>query len=235
MQPEQSTYNIYCDESRVENKDYDLMAIGALIIPRHKKDEITAFLKSLFTQHKFTHELKWVKVRDNYERFYEALIGYFLENPDIQFRSIVVDRTKLDYKKFHDSDEELAFFKFYYLLLKAKLLNETNYYIFLDKKPTRDKNRARALHSVLNSYVLVNKYKCNIVHLQAYDSKENILIQFSDFLTGLISHDCNRGIEDNIKGRLITYLAKHSGKEGLCQTTPLAEGKFNVFCWEPKV
>ncbi len=34
---DQNTYNIYCDESRVENPKSKNMVIGALFVPRKKK------------------------------------------------------------------------------------------------------------------------------------------------------------------------------------------------------
>ena len=129
---------------------------------------------------------------------------------------------------------ELAFFKFYYLMLRKRLLNNKKYYIFLDRKPTRDKNRARALSSFLNSYVLLNKRECAIEHLQAYDSGENTLIQLADYFTGLIGHACNRGIDDTAKGQVIAYLSGKLGREDICHSTSVAEEKFNVFAWKPQ-
>ena len=80
-------------------------------------------------------------------------------------------------KQILDNDKELAFYKFYYLLLKKKLENHNDYYIFLDRKPTRDKNRARSLQSFLESHILFNCVNTHIKHFQAYDSAENKLIQ----------------------------------------------------------
>ena len=67
--------------------------------------------------HKFPHELKWAKVHYKYIPFYKGLIDYFLSCADMSFRCIIVDKTKVKLEEFHDNDEELAFFKFYYLLL----------------------------------------------------------------------------------------------------------------------
>ncbi|MFO0753318.1 MAG: DUF3800 domain-containing protein [Thermodesulfovibrionales bacterium] len=230
-----NVYNLYCDESRVENRDSKLMVIGVIEIPRKEKSAIIDDLKIIYEEHHFAHELKWTKVHNTFFPFYKRLIDYFLSNPLMQFRCIIVDKTKVDFEHFHDNDEELAFFKFYYLLLKEKLLSNNEYYIFLDKKPTRDRHRARALHAYLDSFILWNRKKCNIKGFHAIESKENMLIQFTDYLVGLAGFSCNEMITgNNAKGQLVQYLKEHLQREELCRTTALSEKKFNVFVWESR-
>ena len=158
------TYNIYCDESRVENVESDKMIIGALFIPRQKKKKIVNDIKKILKSFDFSYELKWSKSGERYSDFYKKIIDYFIENQDMQFRVIVVDKSKVAYEKYHNNDKELAFFKFYYLMLRPRLLDNSSYYINLDKKPTCDKNIARALHSFLDSYILLHKKNCGIKH-----------------------------------------------------------------------
>lgn len=226
-------YNLYCDESRVENKESPIMVIGCIEIPRKEKKVIIEKLKSIYSKYQFIHELKWAKVHDKFLPFYRDLIDYYLSNPSIQFRCIIVDKAKVNLEQFHDNDEELAFFKFYYLLLKEKLQSNNEYYIFLDKKTTRDKNRARALHAYLDSFILWNRKKCNIKAFHAIESKNNLLIQITDYLVGLIGFACNEKVTtDNAKGQLVQYLNERLKRENLCITTPLNEKKFNVFVWE---
>jgi len=228
-------YNIYCDESRVENRDSKNMVIGAVEIFRKEKPVIVGELKNIYKEHQFVHELKWTKVHNKFLPFYKKLIDYFLSNSSMRFRCIIVDKTKVDFKQYHDNDEELAFFKFYYLLLKEKLLSNNEYYISFDKKPTRDRHRARALHYYLESYILWNKKSCNIRHFQAIESKDNLLIQFTDYLVGLMGYTCNEESTGNTaKEQLVQHLKLCLRREALCATTPLSEGKFNVFVWEGK-
>lgn len=227
-------YNIYCDESRVENVDSKKMVIGALFLPRKEKVRIADGLKKIFAKHKFSQELKWSKINKEQKTFYKTIIDFFVAEKDLSFRCIIVDKSKVRYVQYHNNDEELAFFKFYYLMLRSRLSNNNQYYIFLDRKPTRDKNRARALHSFLESYILLNRANCNIKHLQAYSSKENILIQLSDFLTGLIGFASNYKNKESVKLSLSLYLRKKLGRNMLCRTTALNEEKFNVLVWSPK-
>jgi len=231
----ENRYNIYCDESRMENPESRKMVIGALEVLRKDVPGIRKQLKEIFRKHDFKYELKWTKVHKGFLIFYKTLIDFFISNSAMSFRCIVVDKDKVNLKRYHDSDEELAFFKFYYLLLKEKLLSNNEYYIFLDKKPTRDKNRIRALHAFLDSYILLNRHSCNIKHIQALSSKENIFIQFADFFTGLVGFACNEN--DNTitpKISLIEYLKEQLGRQTLCETTYLSKRKFNVFVWEER-
>ena len=135
------------------------------------------------------------------------------------------------FEQFHDNDEELAFFKFCYLLLKEKLLSNNEYYIFLDKKPTRDRNRARALHAYLDSFILWNRKKCNIRDFHAIESKDNLLIQVTDYLVGLMGFACNeKATVDNAKGKLVQYIKEQLKRENLCIITSLYEKSLMCSC-----
>jgi len=227
-------YNIYCDESRVENKDSKKMVIGALFLPRKEKNRINISLKNIFKKYKFNQELKWSKINKEKKKFYESIIDFFVKENELNFRCIIVDKSKVKYDQYHNNDEELAFFKFYYFMLRTKLLDNNQYYIFLDKKSTRDKNRARSLYYFLKSFILYNRMAVNIKHLQAYSSKENNLIQLADFLTGLIGFACNYQSKQSDKLSFVLYLRKKLRKNVLCKTTALNEEKFNVLVWNPK-
>lgn len=229
------TYNIYCDESRVENVESNKMTIGAFFIPRQKKKKIVRDIKAIFKDFDFAYELKWSKTGEQYFDFYKKIIDYFIDNQNMQFRVIVVDKSKVAYEKYHNNDKELAFFKFYYLMLKPRLLDNSSYYIYLDKKPTRDKNIARALHSFLDSYILLHKNNCGIKHFQAYSSDKNTLIQIADFFTGLFGYACNEDIDNNVaKSKLIKYFMVKAKIKNLCVSTQLSESKCNIFAWKGK-
>jgi len=225
-------FNIYCDESCVENVDAKYMTIGALLIPREKKQIIVTEIKKIYKKHKINQELKWNKVNSRHLDFYTQIINYFIKNNNLKFRCIVVDKSKIKYEEYHNNDKELAFYKFYYLLLEKKIKNNFSYYIFLDKKPTRDKNRARSLKAFLDSHILFNQSKSKIIHLQAYDSKENILIQLSDLLTGLIAHANNQSIKNTTKFNLTSFFKKQT-KTDPAKGTSLKVEKVNIFKWNP--
>lgn len=224
--------NIYCDESCIENNEANFMVIGALFAPRQEKENLYSKLKVIYKQHKHSTELKWNKVSDKYLDFYKEVIDLFISNDNLGFRTIIVEKNKINYDIYHNNDKELAFYKFYYLLLKEKLNNQNDYYIFLDRKPTRDKNRARSLQSFLVSHILFNRVDTHIKHFQAYDSAENKLIQLSDFLTGLIAYSNNFSETSTAKGRLVSYFEQKT-KTNTKISTPLSSQKVNIFKWIP--
>jgi hypothetical protein len=226
-------YNIYCDESRVENKDSKKMTIGALFLLRSQKNKINNEVDKIFEKYNFDHELKWAKVGKKYYELYKELIDYFIDNKNLSFRVIIVDKSRVDFKKYHDGSLETAFYKFYYIMLKAKLNSLNNYYIFLDEKPTRDPKIVRALHKFLEYNILKNKKDCKIKHFQSYDSEDLISMQLSDFFTGLIGFACNDYNKRNsIKYQVAKYLKNKLKRQSLCKTSSLEEGKFNVFVWK---
>jgi len=227
-------YNIYCDESRVENLESRKMVIGAVFVSKKEKQRVVTELKSIFTKNDFNFELKWTKTSKRFFVFYRDIIDYFLQEQFLKFRCIVVDKGKINLKDFHKNDQELAFFKFYYLMLREKLKDGKEYYVFLDKKPTRDKNRVRALFFFLNSFALGKRSHCAIRHMQAYDSKEILLLQICDFLTGLVAYEANQKNKKGVKAEIVAYLKDKAEIKSFDKSTFWSEEKFNIFIWDNK-
>lgn len=233
--PQRQIFNIYCDETRIENPDSENMVIGAVVIPRKEKNRIVERIKKIQNKHSFVYEIKWTKVSERYLPFYQELIDYFSDSPILSYRCIVVDKKKVKLAEYHKDDPELAFFKFYYFMLRNKLLDGREYYIFLDKKPTRDKNIARALFHFLEGYAALRHEECRIAHLQAYSSHENVLLQLTDLITGMIGFEANSSSTTlTPKAKLVNYLKQKLNKQSIIITSRPWEEKFNVFCWEPR-
>jgi len=223
-------YNIYCDESSVENPS-KYFVIGAVFVPRDQKDVISNKIKSIKQKYFFKKEIKWNKVTDKFIGFYKDIIDYFISNIDLEFKCIIVDKKKVDLR-FHDNDSELMFYKFYYQLLKHKFRNDSQYYVFTDLKTRSFKPRFEQLRKYLVNYSRKNNINVNIKHMQEYNSKQIILLQLSDFLTGLVAFANNQKLKQSAKTRLVDYLRKKldvNFKNG----TSLYFEKFNIFKWEP--
>ena len=88
----QGVFNIYCDESRVENVDSPKMVIGALIIPRADKDRLSAGIKALRNRYEFSYELKWTKTSVKFIDFYKEVLNYFVSEKAMYYRCIIVDK-----------------------------------------------------------------------------------------------------------------------------------------------
>lgn len=228
-----AVFNIYCDESSVENKNLRFMVIGSLFLPRNKKQIKAKQIKKLLERSKAYNELKWSKTTRRNLKAMELIVDYILGDVDFSFRFIVVDKKKIDFKTYHENDEELAFFKFYYLMLRNRLLDGNSYYIFLDKKPTRERNRIQSLSSFLKAYVYKHRSDCSIKHIQAYSSNENVFIQLIDLLTGAVAYSRNHKKNKTSKTRLLGKIEKLTKNSGLKRTS-LVENKLNIFEWMPK-
>lgn len=226
--------NIYCDESSVDNPNLKYMAIGSLWVKRSKVREIKTKLKALQEKHFMKGELKWVKASTKslpfYLELFEVLFSY---EDDLEFKCIVVDKEQIDYEKFHDQDKELAFYKFYYFLLKNKLSSNCLHYLFLDFKPSKNPKAVSRLSDFLSFSATNNEVNCGLKHVQAYPSHENIFIQISDILTGAVAYSNNQS-SSGVKGDLSTLIARSIGKTNLKFCSTLADKKFNIFCIDLK-
>ena len=221
----QKKFNIYCDESSMDNPQSSMMVIGALFIERSLVPEIKKKIKEIQTKHGVNGELKWVKTSNKVIPFYEELFTYLfsIDGSRVTFRCIVVDKSKVNYEKYHRQDTELAFYKFYFQLLKRRLKDD-KYYIFLDFRPSKNKNSVRRLGQFLELF------SNGIEHIQAYQSHENIFIQIADILSGAVSFSYNTPNGSKAKQTLAKIIAKNIGKQDLKFQSPFWEDKFNIFC-----
>ncbi len=226
--------NIYCDESSVDNPNLKYMTIGSLWITRNKVREIRSKIKELQKKHYLNGELKWVKTSSKtipfYTELFDMLFGY---EGDVEFKCIVVDKEQIDYAKFHDQDKDLAFYKFYYFLLKNKLESNCLHYLFLDFKPSKNPKAVSRLADFLTFSATNRSDQCGLKHVQAYPSDENVLIQVADILTGAVAYS-NNFEPSGAKGELSKVIASSIGKTNLKFCSSLSDKKFNIFCIDLK-
>jgi Cdc6-like AAA superfamily ATPase len=124
-----------------EKKRLDLYkALNNLLDLINSKEYFKNELKIIRKTHNIFLEFKWKKVVSGKIKFYTDIIDFFFRN-DIRFRCILLPTNDLDVIKFHESDNELMFYKFYYQLLHHWILDFNEYMIFLDLKTNRLKNR----------------------------------------------------------------------------------------------
>lgn len=226
------TYNIYLDESRIDNTNDNHMVIGGVFVARDKVRQIQKKIKEIKKEHNFNGEIKWVYVDERKMEFLKSLSVYLLQLPskDFSFHCIVVKKDEVDYEKYHNGDKELAFFKFIYELLKQRIKNNTLYYIFLDYKPTKIKERIDNLYDFLKKHIYFNNNGTEIKHLQAYDSKENVFIQLADLFSGAVGYHYNDNYpEGTKKDEFAKFIANKVGNNRLYFSSPRGEDKFNIF------
>jgi hypothetical protein len=223
--------NVYCDESQVdlfvaETPAAKFALIGSLWLPKGKAAEVKGKIAALKAKHNAHHELKWSKVSAAKSDFYKDLIDLFIDQGEsLRFRCIAVEASKLDMKTYHDGDQELGFYKFYYQLIAHWIRDLNQYSIFCDHKTNRMRDRLAVLRRCLNKANLMAMIK----QVQALPSQEVALIQLVDFLLGAVGSELNATATENKTKMAIIKHLKRGLKINNFAKTPKAERKFNIF------
>src|SRR6185503_1189034 len=126
-------FDVYCDESRpealgTERPDATNLVIGSLWLHTEDRDDLKKAIHHLRNEHNVGGEFKWQKVSPSRLSFYEQLLDLFFAQGDrLRFRCIVVDPEKVNLLRYHDGDQELGFYKFYYQMLHHWILDFNEY------------------------------------------------------------------------------------------------------------
>ncbi|PIQ35358.1 MAG: hypothetical protein COW63_00620 [Bacteroidetes bacterium CG18_big_fil_WC_8_21_14_2_50_41_14] len=220
-------FEIYCDESGLEaltkKEAHRFSAIGGIWLPADYRESFKNNINSIKQKHNVLGELKWKKVSPAYVGLYADVVNYFLQTPQLRFRTILLESNIINNFKFNNEDAELGFYKFYYQLLHHWIFDFNNYNIYLDHKVNRDKGRVNVLKKVLHNSNLTS----NIPIVQALPSHQSPGIQMADILTGMVASKFNGEITGSAKIHLIKTLENKLGKP--IAPTPKWEEKFNVF------
>lgn len=223
-------FEVYCDESRPDllcskKPTAQYMVIGGLWLPEDQRARMKNDIHALRDKHKVGGEFKWQKVSPSRLDFYRDLADWFIAQGDqLRFRCIAVEHEKVDLLRFHESDQELGFYKFYYQMLHHWILDFNEYVVFCDFKSNRVRGRLSELARCLGKTNLSSE----IINVQAIRSRESVLLQAVDVLTGVAAASLNNTLKvGGAKWELVTHLEQSLGKS--IQATYRSEQKFNVF------
>lgn len=224
-------YNIYLDESSIDNPKNDFMVIGGIFIEREIRDELKGKIKEIRIKHNYYAELKWSKFNKKLLKFGKEIIDLFFsyEAEKISFHCIVVDKTRVLYDIYHGKDKELAFYKFIYEFLQYKFFHDSKYYLFLDNKENSSPDRIKNLKEYLDILTSKRYIWTEIQHIQSYCSKDMQLIQIADFFTGAVGYVKNNFWESEAKKEIIAYISENLWKDNLDFKSNRDEKKFNIF------
>lgn len=222
--------DVYCDEaypdlfsSKKPKARY--MVIGSLWLRTEDRISYKNSIHHLRDQYNVGGEFKWTKLSPSRVGFYEALIGWFHEQGEnLRFRCIVIDHSQVNLVRFHDNDQELGFYKFYYQLLHHWIHDFNEYSIFCDFKSNRRRDRLHVLKRCLQNSNLSSV----IENVQAVRSKESVLIQLTDVLVGITSMRLNRRIAPG-RAKAEVVLRFEELLQRKITPTALSEKKFNIF------
>ncbi|AXT19782.1 DUF3800 domain-containing protein [Flavobacteriaceae bacterium AU392] len=124
------TFNIYCDEScHLENDHKSFMFLGSVSSAYNQVKLHTKNISELKKKHNFYAEIKWSKVSKSKLRFYLDLVDYFFAT-DLRFRTVGVDKSKINNGAFYQSYDDF-YYKMYYYLLNHNIHSHHKYNVFL--------------------------------------------------------------------------------------------------------
>lgn len=223
-------FEVYCDESRpdllcTQHPIARYMVIGGLWMPAEERQQMKSDIHDLRNKHHIGGEFKWQKVSPSKLDFYRDLADWFVAKGDsLRFRCIAVEHDKVDLLQFHNNDQELGFYKFYYQMLHHWILDFNEYAVFCDFKSNRIRTRLHELARCLH----YSNLSSDIVNVQAVRSKESVLMQAADVFTGIAAGKLNNNLRaGSAKWELVTHLEQALGRQ--IGPTYRSEQKFNVF------
>lgn len=215
------TFNFYCDEStHIETDKQPYMILSYVSAPYHLLKMHNQNIRELKLKHFYKGEMKWSSMSKSQYPFYNELIDYFFSN-DLNFRAIVIDKSKLNHEAFHQSHHDF-YDKMYYQLLNKKIEIGNCYNIFIDIKDTQSYLKARNLKTYLE-----RDYH-NIRTLQVIRSYESELMQLTDVLMGAINYKLRGMNRVTAKNNIIEKIERYCNKP-LTRQTDRTENKFNLF------
>ncbi len=214
------TFNIYCDEScHIEHDHKKFMFLGSVSSAYNQVKLHTEHINELKKKHHFYAEIKWSKVSKSKLRFYLDLVDYFFAT-DLQFRTVGVEKAKINNEAFNKTYDEF-YYTMYYYLLNHNISSLYNYNVYLDIKDTLSAYKVNRLKEILNAKFGVFR------NVQNIRSNESILMQVADFLMGAISYLHNDEHKQNkAKVQIIKKIQQHC-QEDLSKTN--YSKKMNLF------
>ncbi|MBN2597803.1 MAG: DUF3800 domain-containing protein [Marinifilaceae bacterium] len=218
----QKTFNIYCDEScHLENDKKKYMLLGNVSSAYNQVKRHTERIKDLKKKHNFYGEIKWSNVSNSQLKFYKELIDYFFDT-DLRFRSVVVDKSRINNQAF-DQDYDTFYYKIYYYLLNHRINSAYTYNVYLDIKDDLSAIKVDKLRKILNTQFGVFR------NVQNIRSHESILLQLADFIMGALSYNLNDDKKRVLgKVQIIEKIKKHTNQNLTC-TSNYNEDKLNLF------
>lgn len=224
-------YRLYCDESRIQDARH--MLIGGLWVLDEAEAALRQCLQDVRSEYRMTAEFKWTKVSRAKRAAYAAWVDAFLDSPGVTFRCIVVDTHVLDYKTFHRGDEELGFYKFYYLLVSRNLMPAHSYWLYTDERRNRKANRLEVLRIVTNRYWQKQAGVMPLRGIEPRRSHGEDLLQLTDVLLGAVGYAWNGLDTSPAKRELGAHLAARLGWATLRTATRRDASKVNQWLWRP--
>ena len=221
-------YRVYCDESRHDGAPANqFMTIGGLWVPADDDRVLADRFFAICPPG--SREVKWSRTKESNLSRHIRLVDLFFDFPSTAFRAIVVDQSAVDLSRYHQGDNELGFYKFYYEMLEKWILPGNEFEILLDHKENRDPERYPTMLTILHNRA--RKVNARIAGLNSVKSDEQPAVQLCDLMIGAIAATCCGDLRpDSPKAKLANHIAKRAGWLSLKNSSLSPKfSKFNVF------
>jgi hypothetical protein len=223
--------NLYCDESaHLEHDHLRWMVLGGLRCPAEKVRESAVRLREIKARHGLApgFEAKWVKVSPAKVQLYIDLLDYFLDDDDLTFRAVVIDKAVLAHDRFQQSHDDW-YYKMWFQLLVPMLHPKVHHNVYLDIKDTRSQAKIEHLRQVIcdSKHDFDRKIIQRVQHVRSHEVEH---VQLVDLLIGAIATANRDDVHSQAKHALVERLRARSRKS-LRSSTLLHEEKLNLFFW----
>lgn len=221
--------NYYIDEScHLLNDNSNYMVLGVLFCEKENVKFISNQIKKIKRKHGIANsfKIKSTKVSDSKPEFYMELLNFFLKCSYVHYRAIVIDKRKLQHKQFDQTHDDF-YYKMTYLLMKRLQYGFENN-IYIDYKDIHSYQRSQELKNYLNYTADFNSIGIEF-SAQPINSKDSVLMQMCDLITGLVTY-ANRGLKTNDGKLRLIYFLESSLRIRLNMTN--YNNKLNILEWE---
>jgi len=225
--------NIYSDETNHLKDPHqgDFMVIGSVWIDKSKVIQISDAIRKVKEYHGLSRssEIKWTKIAAGNREFYEDLVRLFFETDDLNFRAVIVPKSKLDHEAHHQTDDEF-YYKTQFLMIANIVANHSpnKFRIYIDYKDNWSHYRSKKLEGYLAKKGDFTECEFKSQPVRSHESE---LIQLADVLIGATSYRSNhydQAAPDKPK-RMIVELIEDLAMQRLNQSSPKTSEKINIF------
>ena len=227
--------NVYIDESRHNNdNDGGYMLLGAVWLDVDQLPVLNDAVRLIKKKYDIlTHrEIKWTKVSTAKLDYYKEIIQLFLQLEQVNYRAVIIDKSKLDYES-HGKTRESFYYTMQYILVRNIAEKRFGHIrLFLDYKDAWSGKYSHELAEYLNN---TGSLHHKSLTAQPLRSHEVVGLQIADLITGAVMYASKPQSEQKSESKMeLVRLLEKSTEQKLTESTPYGLEKFNLLFWEPK-
>jgi len=231
---------ICCDESGMHKANF--YGFGTLWLPYDRRGDFYDGIRRICAQHHMNfgvvndkkHEFKWSKVSPQKLGFYQSIVDYFFERPELCFHCLVVRRAEVKLE-LHKGGYEEARQKHLTMLLTNKIrralqVQKRKFRVWVDPLPVAY-DKAPEVVQIISNHTLNQDFKgLNPVDkVLPHESHDTPAIQLCDVLLGAVMSAWQNETAAAAKLELQRHIAGYLGWTDLRADTFPREKKFNIW------